>query len=56
MEQAIRNRLRNVATQCRKLLEESVAQATPGAIRPLCPAAGETKVHIEDEARMAHLC
>ena len=30
MDQAIRNKLRNVVTQCRKLLEESIAQQLQG--------------------------
>ena len=30
MEQATRNKLRNVVTQCRKLLEESIAQQLEG--------------------------
>ena len=30
MDQAIRNKLRNVVTQCRKLLEDSVSQELQG--------------------------
>ena len=30
MDQAIRNKLRSVVTQCRKLLEESIAQQLQG--------------------------
>ena len=30
MDQAIRNKLRNVVTQCRRLLEEAVAQVLQG--------------------------
>lgn len=53
MEQAIRNKLRNVVTQCRKLLEESIAQQLEGqfGIR----AGKKDAVQIEDEARMNHL-
>ena len=54
MEQAIRNRLRNVVTQCRKLLEESVAQALQGQFG-LYASGRRDEVHVEDEARMAHL-
>jgi len=53
MEQATRNKLRNVVTQCRKLLEESIAQQLEGqfGIR----AGKKDAVQIEDEARMSHL-
>lgn len=53
MEQATRNKLRNVVTQCRKLLEESIAQQLEGqfGIR----AGQKDAVQIEDEARMSHL-
>jgi hypothetical protein len=53
MEQATRNKLRNVVTQCRKLLEESIAEQLEGqfGIR----AGKKDSVLIEDEARMSHL-
>ena len=45
MDQSIRNKLRNVVTQCRKLLEEAVAQVLQGQF-----GIYETgkKVHVED--------
>jgi len=54
MDQTIRNKLRGVVTQCRKLLEDSTAQALQGRFGIY---AGRKKgaVQIEDEARMAHL-
>ena len=53
MERATRNKLRNIVTQCRKLLEESIAQQLEGqfGIR----AGKKDVVQIEDEARMSHL-
>lgn len=53
MEQATRNKLRNVVTQCRKLLEESISQQLEGqfGIR----AGKKDAVQVEDEARMTHL-
>jgi len=53
MDQATRNKLRNVVTQCRKLLEESISQQLEGqfGIR----AGKKNAVQIEDEARMTHL-
>jgi len=54
MDQAIRNKLRNVVTQCRKLLEQSVTETLQGQFGIL--AAGKKGgVHVEDESRMAHL-
>lgn len=53
MEQATRNKLRNVVTQCRKLLEESVSQTLQGQFGIY--AAKKDAVHIEDESRMTHL-
>jgi len=53
MDQAIRNKLRNVVTKCRKLLEDSVSQVLQGQFGIY--AMKKTEVHIEDEARMAHL-
>jgi|BioPla2DNA2_1021312.scaffolds.fasta_scaffold10761_2 hypothetical protein len=54
MDQTIRNKLRNVVTQCRKLLEDSTAQALQGRFG-IYAARKKGEVHIEDEARMAHL-
>ena len=54
MEQATRNKLRNVVTQCRKLLEESVSQTLQGRQFGIY-AGGKDTVHIEDESRMTHL-
>lgn len=53
MDQSTRNTLRNVVTQCRKLLEESVAQVLQGQFGIY--AAGKNEVQIEPEARMSHL-
>jgi len=54
MDQTIRNKLRGVVTQCRKLLEGSTAQALQGRFG-IYAARKKGEVHIEDEARMAHL-
>jgi hypothetical protein len=54
MDQAVRKRLRGVVTQCRKLLEDSTAQALQGRFG-IYAARKKGEVHIEDEARMAHL-
>ena len=54
MDQTIRNRLRGVVTQCRKLLEDSTTQALQGRFG-IYAARKKGEVHIEDEARMAHL-
>jgi hypothetical protein len=54
MDQAIRNRLRSVVTQCRKLLEESIAQVLQGQFG-ICASGKKDEVHVEDEARMGHL-
>jgi hypothetical protein len=54
MEQAVRNKLRNVVTQCRKLLEDATAQALQGRFG-IYAARKKGDVQIEDEARMAHL-
>ena len=53
MEQTTRNKLRNVVTRSRKLLEDSVAQQLEGqfGIR----AGKKDAVQIEDDARMSHL-
>ena len=49
MDKELRNKLRNVVTQCRKLLEESVSQLLQGryGIHP--------DGRVEDESRLAHL-
>ncbi|MEI7673620.1 MAG: SAM-dependent methyltransferase, partial [Deltaproteobacteria bacterium] len=54
MDQYIRNKLRGVVTQCRKLLEDSTAQALQGRFG-IYAARKKGDVQIEDEARMAHL-
>lgn len=53
MEQAIRNKLRSVVTQCRKLLEDAVAQALQGQFGIYSDK--KDAMHVEDEARMTHL-
>ena len=62
MDQGVRNKLRHMVTQCRKLLEEAIAQTlqghfgiyvTPQRTNDKGPRTNE--VHIEDEARMTHL-
>src|SRR5437867_998159 len=53
MDQAIRNKLRNVVTQCRKLLEDSVSQELQGKFGIY--AAKKNGVQVDDEARMSHL-
>ncbi len=54
MDQSTRNTLRNVVTQCRKLLEESVAQVLQGQFG-IYAAGKKDDVQIEPEARMSHL-
>ena len=54
MDQTIRNKLRGVVTQCRKLLEDSTAQALQGRFG-IYPSRKKGEVQIEDEARMVHL-
>ena len=54
MDQTIRNKLRGVVTQCRKLLEDSTAQALQGRFG-IYAARKKGEVQIEDEARMVHL-
>src|SRR5262245_49274257 len=54
MDQAIRNTLRNVVTQCRKLLEEAVSQVLQGQFG-IYPSGKKDEVHVEDEARMKNL-
>src|ERR1035438_1662185 len=52
MNQEIRNKLRNVVTQCRKLLEDSVSQELEGKYG-YC--AKKDKVTADPNAAMAHL-
>ena len=54
MDQAIRNKLRNVVTQCRKLLEESTAQALQGRFG-IYTIGKKGDVTIEDNSKMTHL-
>ena len=53
MEQALRNKLRSVVTQCRKLLEDTVAQALQGQFGIYSDT--RDTVCIEDEVRMTQL-
>jgi hypothetical protein len=53
MEQMIRNKLRSVVTQCRKLLEDAVAQTLQGQFGIYSGNKGE--VHVDDAARMTFL-
>jgi hypothetical protein len=52
MNQEIRNKLRNVVTQCRKLLEDSVSQELEGKYGIF---ARRDKVTADPNAAMAHL-
>jgi len=54
MDQAVRNKLRNAVTQCRKLLEDSTAQALQGRFG-IYTDSNKGEVQIEDESRMVHL-
>ena len=54
MDQAIRNKLRNVVTQCRKLLEEAVSQVLQGQFG-IYASGKKDEVHVEDEGRMKNL-
>jgi hypothetical protein len=54
MEQATRNKLRNVVTQCRKLLEEAVKNELQGRFG-IYADARKDHVIVEDEARMTNL-
>ena len=54
MDQAVRNRLRNVVTQCRRLLEDATAQALQGRFG-IYAVGRKDDVHVEDDARMGHL-
>jgi hypothetical protein len=53
MEPAIRNKLRNTVTQCRKLLEESIAQTLQGHFGIY--RGNKDEVRVEDASRMTHL-
>src|SRR3954453_12289868 len=53
MDQAIRNKLRSVVTQCRRLLEDSVSQELQGKFGIY--AVRKDDVQVDDEARMSHL-
>src|SRR6266542_418624 len=54
MDQAIRNKLRNVVTQCRKLLEEAVSQVLQGQFG-IYGSGKKDEVHVEDEAGLKNL-
>src|SRR2546421_13057452 len=53
MDQGIRNKLRGVVTQCRKLLEDSISQELQGKFGIY--AAKKDAVQVDDDARMTHL-
>ena len=54
MDQSIRNKLRNVVTQCRKLLEEAVSQVLQGQFG-IYASGKKDEVHVEDECRYEEL-
>jgi len=54
MDEPTRKKLRSVVTQCRKLLEEAVAQELQGKFG-ISAHAKKQEVKIEDDARMGHL-
>ena len=54
MDQAIRNKLRGVVTQCRRLLEDSVRDELQGKFG-VYAAPKSDDVQVEDDARMTHL-
>ena len=54
MDQAVRNKLRNVVTQCRKALESATAEELQGRFG-IYVAGKKGGVHVEDDARMTHL-
>ena len=54
MDQTIRNKLRGVVTQCRKLLEDATAQALQGRFG-IYAGRRRGEVQIEDDPRMSHL-
>lgn len=51
MDQSIRNKLRNVVTQCRKLLEEAVTQVLQGQFG-ISASGKKDQVHIEAESSL----
>lgn len=53
MEDVVRNKLRNVVTRCRKLLEESISQQLQGQFGVY--AGKKDAVQIDEESRMTHL-
>jgi hypothetical protein len=53
MDQGLRNKLRGVVTQCRRLLEDSVSQELQGKFGIY--AVRKDDVQVDDEARMSHL-
>src|SRR5229473_4071498 len=53
MDQTIRNKLRGVVTQCRKLLEDSVSQELQGKFGIY--ATKKDAVQVDHDARMTHL-
>lgn len=54
MDQSIRNKLRSVVTQCRKLLEEAVRQVLQGQFG-IYETGKKDEIHVEDEDRMKNL-
>jgi hypothetical protein len=54
MDQTVRNKLRNVVTQCRKVLEDATAQTLQGRFG-IYAGRKKGEVQIEEEVRMGHL-
>ena len=54
MDQGIRNKLRSVVTQCRRLLEESIAQQLQGKYN-IYATGKKNEVKAEDDVPLAHL-
>ena len=54
MDQAVRNKLRNVVTQCRKALEDAAVQALQGHFG-IYAARKKGEIHVEEMFRMGHL-
>jgi hypothetical protein len=54
MDQILRNKLRQVAIQCRKLLEEAVSHELQGKFG-IYAGSKKDEVHVDDESRMSHL-
>ena len=54
MDQAIRNKLRNVVTQCRKLLEEATSQQLQGRYG-IYAVGKKDELTVEKDDRMTHL-